>query len=432
MGASADLQARLAELLYHIGNFDAANNAATQAIQQRDDQFTARWVRAQLCRDRGEYAKADAEFRWFVRTYVARNRAGKEIRDPDELLIVALAGAENARWHNLADQFRFILNEVLGDALKADANFWPAENLAGTLLLEKYNKAESLAAFDKALAINPRCAEAFVGKGRVALQQAEPGEADEFARRALAINPHHLAALLLSADVAWACGEDDRTIEALEKARVVNPRDEGTLGRLAAVARIRPRPGLDVDALRAAVEAFNAKPGRFHFEMARRLDDRRYYAAAQAGYTKALELFPQLSNAKTELGLLALRMGEEDRAKPLLTEAFKADPFHARLDNSLRVLRHLAKYKVVRTEHFNVRYDERHDPVLGRLLIEMLEQEYDRLAQKFNHRPAGPFPFEVFTSHEMFSGRIIAGPDLHTVGATTGRVVGMTSPRRKA
>jgi tetratricopeptide (TPR) repeat protein len=430
-GASADLWARSAELLRAAGDLDAAAAAAEKALHLQPEHFAARWARAQLLRDRGEYAKADAEYRWFVRTYVARHRAGKDVRDPDELLIVAQAGAENARWHNLADQFRFILNEVLADALRAEPSYWPAEHLAGVLLLEKHNKAEALAAFDKALAINPRSADALVGKGRLALQQADPGEAETFAKRALAVNARHPGALLLLADVYLACGDDDRAVEFLNAARTVNPRDEGTLGRLAAVATIRRRPNVDADALRKEAEGFNPKPGRFYFEMARRLDDRRYYAAARDGYAKALELFPQLTNAKAELGLLALRMGEEDRAKLLLSDAFKADPFHARLDSSLRVLRHLDKYKTVKTVHFIVRYDERQDPVLGLLLVERLEQEYDRLAKKFNHRPAGPFVVELFNSHEMFSGRIIAAPDLHTVGATTGRVVGMASPRAK-
>src|SRR4029079_19622325 len=38
---------------------------------------------------------------------------------------------------------------------------------------------------------------------------------------------------------------------------------------------------------------------------------------------------------------------------------------------------------------------------------------------------------EVFNSHEMFSGRIVALPDLHTVGACTGRMVALVSPPGK-
>jgi phospholipid/cholesterol/gamma-HCH transport system permease protein len=42
-----------------------------------------------------------------------------------EAFLVGLAGSEHARWNKLADQFTFILNDVYGDALKNDKDFWP-------------------------------------------------------------------------------------------------------------------------------------------------------------------------------------------------------------------------------------------------------------------------------------------------------------------
>src|SRR5439155_5038105 len=84
---------------------------------------------AQLYRDRGDLKKADVEFRWFVHQY---NQA--DIKDPDLLLLVGLAGCENARWNNVSDQFEFILNEVYADALKIEKDFWPAEYESGALL----------------------------------------------------------------------------------------------------------------------------------------------------------------------------------------------------------------------------------------------------------------------------------------------------------
>jgi tetratricopeptide (TPR) repeat protein len=38
---------------------------------------------------------------------------------------------------------------------------------------------------------------------------------------------------------------------------------------------------------------------------------------------------------------------------------------------------------------------------------------------------------EVFNNHEMFSGRVIGVPDLHTIGACTGRMFAMVSPQGK-
>ncbi len=426
----ADLLARHAELHYLRGQLGEALKTADAAIAKRDDHFLARSVRAKVYRDTGELQKADVEFRWFVRTYTARDRAGKPIKDADTLLLVAQAGAENARWHNLSDQFRFILNEVYGDALKADPDLWPAEYEAGMLLLEKYNRGEAKSAFDKALAINPRAAEALVGKGRAALQQLELKDAEDFAEKALAINPRLPAALQLIADVHLDSGEAHAALKRLEEAKAVNPRDESTLGRVAACFFILKRQA-DFDALCVAAEKQNPKAGRFYFELAERLDERRLYGEAEKFYQKAVALWPQLPGVKNSLGMLAMRMGQEEEARKVLTAAFDADPFNVRVSNSLKVLRHLDKYDTIKTAHFLLRYDPKTDAVLAKYMAEELEEVYAGLAKQFDYQPPGPVLIELFSTHEMFSGRVIGIPDLHTIGASTGRMVAMASPKAK-
>jgi tetratricopeptide (TPR) repeat protein len=425
-----DLLARRAELHFLRGRLADALRDAEAAIAKRDDQFLARWVRARVFRDRGDLDKADAEFRWFVRTYTARDRANDPIKDPDALLLVAQAGAENARWHNLSDQFKFILNEVYNDALKSDPDLWPAEFQAGMLLLEKYNRGEARAAFDKALAINPRAAEALVGKGQAALQQLELKDAEQFAERALAINPRLPAALRLLADVHIVSGELAEARKRLEQAKAVNPYDEATLGRLAACDLMEHHPA-DLAARCAAAEKQNPKAGRFYFELAERLDDRRMYAEAEKYYQKAVALWPQLPGARTSLGMLALRMGREDDARQQLTTAFEADPFNVRVANSLKVLRHLEKYETIQTPHFLLRYDPKADATLARYMADALESVYAGLSAQFDYKPAGPILIELFNSHEFFSGRVVGIPDLHTIGACTGRMVALASPKAK-
>src|SRR5713101_6536653 len=157
---SADLLGRRAELLYLRGRWDEAEKAAAAALELKKDHLPARWVRSQIYRDRGDLKKADVEFRWFVHQY---NDA--DIKQPDLLLLVGLAGCENARWNNVSDQFEFILNEVYADALKIEKDFWPAEYESGALLLEKYKSGDALDALDKCLTINPQCTQALVGKG---------------------------------------------------------------------------------------------------------------------------------------------------------------------------------------------------------------------------------------------------------------------------
>lgn len=426
----ADLQARRAELLHLHGKWEEADKAAEAALAIKEDNFLARWVRAQLARDRGDFKKADEDCRWFVRTYSQRSDMDADIKDPDELLLVAQAGAENARWHNLSDQFTFILTEVLNDALKNDKNFWPAEDFAGSLLLEKYNRGEALDAFDKALKINPSAAEALVGKGRAAFMRYEFKEAEDFAERALKVNGRLPEALRLRSDIHLAGGNIAGAMRELEAARQVSPRDERTLGRIAACFAMQGK-NQELAAIVKEVEAFDPKPAVFHFELAERLEDRRRYGEAEKHLQKAAELRPMLPGPATSLGMLLMRMGKEKEATELLAGAFKADPFNVRVSNTLKVLRHLDKYETLKTEHYELRFDPKLDATLARFMGVMLEEIYEDLAKKFQYRPKGPILVEVFNTHEMFSGRTVALPDLHTIGACTGRIVAMVSPHGK-
>src|SRR5262245_17998839 len=233
-----DLLATRADIHYEAGRRDEALKDAEAVIKLNKDHFLARWIRAQHLRDTGDMTKADAEMRWFVRTYTQRDNADKPIQDPDELLLVGQAGAENARWHSLGEQFRFLINELYPDVRKFDPDDWRAEYQIGALLLEKYNRPEAVDAFDNALKINPRAAEAFVGKGAVALQQFETKDADSFADQALKINPRLTSALRLKSDVLVLAGEIPAAQKLLAKAREVNPREEPTLARIAACAQI--------------------------------------------------------------------------------------------------------------------------------------------------------------------------------------------------
>jgi cellulose synthase operon protein C len=428
--ADADLLARRAELLYLRGRWEDADKAAADALKTNKDHLLARWVRGRLHWDRGELKEADADFRWFVRTYTERSNACMDIKDPDELLLVGLAGVENARWHNLADQFGFILNDVYGDALKYDKDFWPAEYQAGMLLLEKYNRGEALEAFNKALTINPQAAEALVGKGIIALQRYEIKEAEQFAEQALKVNPYLPEALRLRADVDLAAGAVATALRELETARKINPRDEATLARTAACYFLQHK-NAEFDALLKEAEKNDPKPGVFYHELADQLEERRRFDDAEKYYKKSAELRPMLPWPKNGLGMLYMRMGREKEAREILDKAFEADPFNVRVSNTRKVLKHLDAYETLKTDHFEIRFDPKNDKVLANYMAGYLEDIYTDLSAKFHYSPKGPILVEIFDNHEMFSGRVTALPDLHTIGACTGRMVAMASPNAK-
>lgn len=425
-----DVRAERADLLFTLGKWEEAAKEADAVLAKNEDHLLARWTKARILRDTGKVAEADKAVRAVVRYYSARSNADNDIVDPDELLIVAHCGAENARWNNLPKQFSFILNTVIADALAADPNFWPAEVLAGQMLLEKFNRPEANKAFDKALAINPKAADALAGKGQAALLRFELKEAEEFADQALKVNPKHPDALRVKAEVYFVAGDWATAEKQLAAARAVNPRDAVTLGRLAACYLLQRRQA-DYEATVKAAEGFDAKPGVFYYELAECLDGRKRYTQAEGFFQKAMALRPNLAGPRTGLGMLYLRLGREKDGRTLLSKAFDADPFNVRVANSIKVMNHLDKYTTLTTPHYELRYDPALDKVLAEFLAETLEETHAELKRQFGYEPPGKVLIEVFSTHEMFSGRTVGLPDLHTIGACTGNVVAMASPKAK-
>ncbi|HLW68713.1 MAG TPA: tetratricopeptide repeat protein [Gemmataceae bacterium] len=423
-----ELLARNAELLYLRGRWDEAEAAADAAIKKKSEQFLARWIKARVLNDRGKLEDADQAFRWFVRTYSARSEADKDIKDPEELCLVGLAGVENANWHSITDQFNFILNDVYSDVLKADKDYWFGELYAGNLLLEKYNRGEAVSAFDKALKINPRAAEALVGKAIAHSQRFDLKEAEDFANQALKINPKLVDALLVKADLQLLAGDLVKVRELLDEALKVNPRDEHVLGRLAGLYVIQHKAD-ELAKLEKEVTAYDPKPGLLYHECGNALTHRKLLTTAEGYYKKAIALRPNMPWPRDELGLLYMLMGKEAEASKVLDEAFNADRFNVRVANSRKVLEHLKLYETIKTPHFLLRYSPKNDPVLARYMADYLEQLYDNYSKQFTYAPNEPILVEVFNNHEFFSGRVIAVPDLHTIGACTGRMFAMVSPK---
>jgi tetratricopeptide (TPR) repeat protein len=421
----ADLLAQHADRLYRRGHWDDAETIAKKALDRNEDQFLARWVLGRITRDRGDWEGAVEKFRWFVKAY---NRIDKV--SPEDLLLIGQAVCEYARYHHLEDQFTFVLNEVYGEAIKEDPLLWQAEFLKAHLLIEKHNKQDGAKAWERALRINPQAAEVKALQARYNLDTYEIEEAERFADEALAINPNLREALAVKIDFHLTGNQDELARKELAKLTHQLPRDELAWAQYAAWAHQARKPEEIAKAIKT-VESFNSKPYVFYTEFAERLDRRKFYRESETYFKKAADMQPKLPSALVGLAHLYMRMGDEAKARDYFNRGFEADPFDVRVSNSIKVLDHLKKYKTEATANYILRYDPKHDQVFANFLKKELEDIHKEFSEKFDFKPKEPFLFEVFNRHEMFSGRIAALPDLHTIGACTGRMVAMVSPRDK-
>lgn len=443
--AAPGLLAELARLAYDQGELKDAADQAAAAIKLDANHIQARWIQAQLARDSGQLKEAEAQFKWFIDYYNQREQADQPLDDPDDLRAVGLAAAEYARWKKDSEQFSFLVNDLRQQQLALDKNYWPAPYEAGHLFLEKFNEAEANKDFKAALAINPNAAEIYAALGQLAVQKFDLDEATLLAERAQALNPTLVEGHLIAVDVLLANFKVTEAAELIEKKVLpLNPAAEATLGRLAAcyvvLDGLSPKDadgGTRFGKLMNSVHKRNPAAGTFYFALAKALDSRRRFNEAVRFYEEANRRMPQLTGARSSLGMLYMRLGEEAKGQKLLAESFEADPFNVRTSNMLKVIEVLDTYQTLRTEHFVIRYNDKPDKLLARYAGKYLESQYPELCRQFGFQVPEPSLIEIFSKakntngHGWFSARLIGLPYLGTVGACAGKMVGIASPNEK-
>ncbi len=77
-------------------------------------------------------------------------------------------------------------------------------------------------------------------------------------------------------------------------------------------------------------------------------------------------------------------------------------------------------------------YDAKQDPIIPEYFSDYLESVYPQVCGAFNYEPKVKTMIEVFPTHDAFSVRTTGSPWIATVGASTGRVIALVSPRKGA
>jgi tetratricopeptide (TPR) repeat protein len=427
---NADLLARLADLYLARGDWEAAQTAMLQAKKIDPDHLQARWVEGRLLELRGELEKAVQAWKWFVDRY--NEKRAEIVASSDALVLVGQAAERyyraSARGEELSDSLNDVINDIYEAALRADPNCWQAPLLEGRLFLSGYNERAATRELARAQQINPLSPEIKVTLGQADLQSYRLAAGRSKAEQALAINPHYAPAYVLLADLNISDERFDDAKAAALKAVAENPRDEDALARLAAACRLLVDP---VGAAAAELTAVtnNPRPATFYAALAERLADRRKYHSAERAFLLAATADPTRADAPIGLGMLYMQVGREIEAKSLFDTAFEADPFNIRADNMIKVLRHMSSYTSIDSSHFSVVIDPTQDDLLGKYMSRYLESIYSTLTTRFGYAPPGRSKIEILKNHQWFSGRTIGLPFVPTVGACTGRVVALASPR---
>ncbi len=209
--------------------------------------------------------------------------------------------------------------------LAQDPGILDAHQMLGSIAAQEERWDEALAAFQRALALDPEHKASLFGLANAYRRLGRHDEALLGFERLLALAPQDSKAALAAADLLAAKGEREGAIAVLERAgggRDAPPILANQLGELLVAA------GRAVEA-RTAFEralAANADLAQPHFNLAVLAEEAGQLDSAIAGYERAVALAPKHYQAQFNLGRLLGERGELDRQQQLWERAIESNP----------------------------------------------------------------------------------------------------------
>jgi len=196
------------------------------------------------------------------------------------------------------------------------------------------------AEFQRALALDPRNADALLNLGLLERLRGNAAGAEHLAQRALQANPSSVAALVQLAELRRDAGELDESIRLYREARALDDAQPFVhLGLGDSLQRAGRYPEAEA-AFRAALaldpDAFEA-----HYDLGVTAFNQGHYSEAIGHYEKALGLdadHPEAPSALNNLGSSLLALGREEEARARFEEAARTGPGHVESRYNLAAL----------------------------------------------------------------------------------------------
>ncbi len=294
----------------------------------------------------------------------------------------------------------------------------------GLLFFERFNNEEAHNLFEEAVKIDDKNARAYLGMAQVETEGFSK-HAVEAAQKAAELDPklyeahEQLAFLALEdSDEETAAKEADLALaisgEALDAmaihAAIDFLHDKNDTPWIGRILKINPAYG----------EAYSTA-GHFY------VINRRYDEGILA-YRKAIELNPRLWEARAQLGVNLMRLGEDTEASRQLEECYNANYKSYETVNSLRLLDKYKDFVTYKTPTTIVRLHKKEAELLRPYVEAELKRDIADYSAKYHMTLKGPVQVEVYPDHEDFAVRTAGMPGLGALGVTFNRVIAMDSP----
>lgn len=429
------IQVLRARILASAGKLADAVSLLKQHVDKNPDGIAGRYYLAELSEKAGDLQTAKAQYDWLHQKHWDpwQGQGEKLYTNAEE---VTLLGRAFDRWAILNNAYAGnvpLHNAVFKVFTKAydvvDRGYWPAHVAAAEYHLDHGNPKAAAKELAAAVTANPNEIRCHVLMGGISLEQFNFDQADKHIEYIRTIDEHSIDADLLETRALLQQRRPADAEACIGRVLDRQPDNIEALGLLASTYALQMKEE-KVQEVFKRVEQLDPDNASAYLELAENLSGMRQYPRAEKTYRIAIERAPWSSAARNGLGLLLTQSGDEDGAKKELDAAYALDPFNYRTTNYLILLDKMAKLDRIESKNFVVMYDKQKDPLIGEYFTEFLEGMHKSVCDVFKHEPPVKTYIEVFPSHDEFSARITGSPWIGTVGASTGRVIALCTPRK--
>lgn len=294
----------------------------------------------------------------------------------------------------------------------------------GLLLFERFNNEDAHGLFEEALKIDPNNAQAYLAIAKVEAE-GYTKHAVEAAEKAASLDPKLYEAHEQLAYMALEDNDEDTAAKEADKALAISSEALDAMAihfSLDLLHDKKQSPWID------RILKINPVYGEAYSTAGHFYVINRRYDEGIAVYRKALELNPKLWEARAQLGINLMRLGDDTEAYQQLEECFNARYAPSEVKNSLTLLDSYKNFVTYKTPTTILRLHKKEAELLRPYFEAEMERDITDYNKKYQMKLNGPVQVEVYPDHEDFAVRTMGMPGLGALGVTFNAVIAMDSP----
>jgi tetratricopeptide (TPR) repeat protein len=407
-----------AEGLMSSGKYPEARDVISNALERFPFSLRLRLVGYEVFRANGEIERGQTLKEEMDRFGGERTWAYRE--PPDRVALgkaAILLGADPKR----------VLEVFLDPLRKANPEFPDTYLASGDIALAKSDFALAAKSFSAAVKKFPEHPEAHFGLAR-AFAPSDAEATQEHLEKTLELNPNHIGARLLLADHAIDSERYPEAEKLLGEVLAINSRQVEAHAFRAVLAHLRSDAKTETEARGAALKLWPTNPAVPHL-IGRKFSQHYRFAEGSELQRQALKFDPAFLPAKIQLAQDLLRLGHDEEGWQLAEEVQKADPYDVVAFNLVELRDTIAHFRMLKSEHFDVRMEPREAELYGADVLTLLERAHATLTKKYGMPLRERTVVEIFPDQKDFAIRTFGLPGgAGYLGVCFGRVITANSP----